>query len=1158
MKTILIACMIALSGAVFGSDYTYIEAYSEPGTYEIAQPNTEVVLSGEIGGNVTVTLPENCRVTLSNATIDGILAIEGNAELWLEGENAISTTEATAVSCSGALTTGGDGTLAATAAGAKKTGVVAAGDLNVAGGTTTVTILNPTKKNACGVSLTGNYVQTAGTLRIVGASGDYKQNGVFLASKNTAATISGGTLDVTLAGEKSVGLALDKATANAAVSGGTLKFAMSGDGAKGVKGDGLFTMTGGSLEASLSGGATEDYFEYEDGYDVTWNYYVTLTSDTKTSGGTATYNTTALIENGTYPVMDPSKCYAVKVGTLEISDGAITVVATGTAGRGLGADNMTLSGGTYDITVSGGPTEVYVESLVDSDDLDDTTYASGVPTCLDSGGAACIKTSGETSLLTISGGTFNLKATGNAGKLINAAGYLVIGTEGQKTLPTDTAFSPDISGSTTGEKVYCTAVKQKYYGVLATAEATTDIGSLTLSVASENLVQASSGGQPGESEVPPDVPAGDAGGPPDDAGGPPDGAGGPPDDAGGPPDGGGAGGPPDGGGQGGPDGAGMPGGGDDDADYSNPKGIKGYAGMTIHGGRITVTTVRDGGEGLESKNDLAINGGVLDLQCYDDCINSGGNLVINGGYLYALSSGNDAIDSNANIYMTGGVVFALSTAGAPEVGIDVDNAGGLVISGGHLIAIGGAAGNMVVGSSGSQKTYVNTSVSAAVYSGKYLSVTGTQTFTAKIPALSGAVSLVCTTEGWASAGTPKVSASAPASGSLSFHDLYLSEADADDSGEGAVSAGGVSPGHMLFTTDASPLSATAAHVYDGYAFADGKIAGTIRLKVGRANSRTGIAKFTATVHLLGGKKTVYSASTAVNASGPTAVTLTRSSGGTVSKLALTVAGGYMAGNVDGFSVEGARNQSAAKEARRAEYAAKSGRVVDLLLSASSATGAGSACANGYSALALKVLAKGKSKLSGVMSDGTKVSISGLQMLLNEDGSETCIPVLAPLYKGKRGGFGFLLWISRNGTLDVTNLSDWNAASSSAAPFTAALAFAGADPLTTPRNGTYSFSVDRDAFPQTIKSLPVIADLLPQELTVTARSGRLTAVQNSVTKLRISRTASTGLFKGSFAVYVQSGDRRKKKTVPFNGVFVNGTGYGAATVKGAGASAIVLR
>ena len=1112
MKSRILALTLGCAVVAFG-DYTHTVEYSSPGVYEITEVGTDVTLSGPINGNVDVTLPESCRVTLSDVTMSGVLTINGDAELWLVGESDVAVAGASAIVCSGTLTIGGTGALEASAAGAKKTGVISATSLEVAGGTTALTIANPTAKNACGVSLSGDYVQTDGTLTIVGMSGDYKQNGVFLSKKNGTATISGGTLDVTLAGEKSVGLAMDKDSISGVMSGGALRFTMSGNGAKGVKGDGAFTMTGGTLDATLTGGVAEDYFEYEDGNDVTWNYYVTLTSSTKTSGGTASYNTSSLIANGTYPVMDPSKCYAVKVGTLEISGGAVTVSATGTAGRGLGADNMTLSGGTYDISVAGGPTAVYVESLVESDDLDDTTYASGVPTCLDAGGAACLKTSGTDGVLTISGGTFNLKATGDAGKLINAVGYLVIGTEGQTTLPTDASFSPDICGSTTGSKVYCTAIKQKYYGTLATAMPTADLGSLALSVASDNLVRSSSGFA-NSSNRQFGAPGGAGGGAP----------------------------------------GGMPGGGmDDDADYSNPKGVKGYSGVTVHGGRLVVTTKNDGGEGLESKNALTINGGVLDLQCYDDCINSGGDLYINGGYVYALSSGNDSIDANGNIYMTGGVVLAFSTAGGAEVGIDTDNSNGLVVSGGHLVAVGGAADNMVIGSSGSQKTYRNTSVSASTYSGKYLSMTGTGTFAVKMPTLSGTISLVCTTEGWTSAGTPKASDTAPSTGSLGFYDTYLFSSDGTGADTGAET--GTTTGAGATTGAGTGIS--SARTYDGYILSDGMMAGRLSLKVGRANSRTGLSKFSATLYQLGTKKAVYSAKAVLDASAATTVTLGKSSGSGDDTLSLTISGDTLIGSIGDRTIAGGRNQSAAREARAAEYAARKGKVYNVVLSASNPSGSGASFANGYSALAVKIMAKGKASITGTMSDGKRVSASGLQMTLAEEGAGACLPVLVPMYTGKRGGFAFLLWISFDGALSVTGLSKWDASCSAAVPFTAELSCVDVAALAPPADGQLLFSVDAAAFPATIGGLPVLSDLLPNGVPVTVASGSMKASQADVSKLSISRTASTGLLKGSFKACLQNGERTKKQSISFRGVVVNGKGYGAATVKKTGSVAVKL-
>ena len=674
-------------------------AVTAAGEYTAEEAGTEFILSGAVDGNVTITAGETCRVTLSNATLTGVLSIDGDAQLWLTGANTISTTEASAITSTGTLTIGGPGTLAASAPGGKKIGVIAGVNLVLAGGATTLTIASPAAKNASGVSLSGNYTQLAGTLRIVGASNDYKQNGVFLSKKKMKAAIYGGTLDVTLAGEKSVGLAMDK---------DSIAGTMSGDGAKGIKGDGSFTMTGGAIDATITGGYVEELFEYEDANETAWNYYVTLTSSTTTSGNSAQgsssliVKTSTLINSGTYAVYDPSKAYAIKVGTLNVSGGLIRVVCTGTCGRGLGADTMNLSGGVYDISVAGGPTDVYVESLVDADDLDDTTATNGTVTvCLDSGGAACLKADD----ITITGGTFELKATGDAGKLINAGGTLVIGEAGSTTLPADSTFAPDIQGQVLGSKVYCTYYKQKYYGSLATAVATTNLSSITCSVASDNIVTAS--------------------------------------------------------------------GNTDDCDYSNAKAIKAETAVTVNGGRIRIYTANDGGEGLESKDAMTINGGVIEMNCADDCINTAGDLTINGGYLYAASTGNDAIDSNANVTINDGWIYAF-TLSNPEEAFDVNSGYSVTINGGYVFGVGAAQSCREGTLAGTQGYYQGSKTLST--SATYWYASGTKTIYGKIPAAASSTSayLFVSVPGMTSGTSPTSYGTSAPSGAtaVGFHGFY--------------------------------------------------------------------------------------------------------------------------------------------------------------------------------------------------------------------------------------------------------------------------------------------------------------------------------------------------------------------------------------------------
>ena len=130
---------------------------------------------------------------------------------------------------------------------------------------------------------------------------------------------------------------------------------------------------------------------------------------------------------------------------------------------------------------------------------------------------------------------------------------------------------------------------------------------------------------------------------------------------------------------------------------SSAKAIKVQGTVYLYGGETVVNTSTDGAEGLESKTAIYIEGGKHYLKCYDDCINSSGNIYFNGGVTVCYGYGNDAIDSNAGrsgaITIGNGTVFAYSTKGDPEEGLDCDNNSYIVITGtGTAISAGGAQG----------------------------------------------------------------------------------------------------------------------------------------------------------------------------------------------------------------------------------------------------------------------------------------------------------------------------------------------------------------------------------------------------------------------------------------------------------------------------------
>ena len=146
---------------------------------------------------------------------------------------------------------------------------------------------------------------------------------------------------------------------------------------------------------------------------------------------------------------------------------------------------------------------------------------------------------------------------------------------------------------------------------------------------------------------------------------------------------------------------------------ASTKGIASKGKITINSGNITVKTSTAGAEGIEGKEGVVVNGGMVDVMSPDDAINANATIEFNGGTVIARSRGNDAVDSNPKggffmpfggnnnnqedtdpaIIITGGTVYAWSQAGSPEEGLDCDFAP-LVIEGGTIFTVGGGMGEM--------------------------------------------------------------------------------------------------------------------------------------------------------------------------------------------------------------------------------------------------------------------------------------------------------------------------------------------------------------------------------------------------------------------------------------------------------------------------------
>ena len=208
--------------------------------------------------------------------------------------------------------------------------------------------------------------------------------------------------------------------------------------------------------------------------------------------------------------------------------------------------------------------------------------------------------------------------------------------------------------------------------------------------------------------------------------------------------------------------------------------------VEINGGIINITTTGEpyegqtdddpscSPEGIEAKEDLTINAGTITLQTTDDALNAGGDIVINGGAVYACSSKNDAIDSNGSngITINGGVIVAIGL-NTPECAFDCDQ-NPLTINGGTLIGLG--TGNYTSPSSKSKQSVLvlgSSSAGSANTSFAVVDESENPVFVYTLPASTGEVLILSSPDIKAGTSyTVKTGVTVKAGSGTRFHNLY--------------------------------------------------------------------------------------------------------------------------------------------------------------------------------------------------------------------------------------------------------------------------------------------------------------------------------------------------------------------------------------------------
>ena len=329
--------------------------------------------------------------------------------------------------------------------------------------------------------------------------------------------------------------------------------------------------------------------------------------------------------------------------------------------------------------------------------------------------------------------------------------------------------------------------------------------------------------------------------------------------------------------------------------------------------------------------------------------------------------------------------------------------------------------------------------------------------------------------------------------------------------------------HGEGVVDASRSQTYDAYVLDG----DGVLWGTAQVRVGRANRKTRLANVTAVLNPVVGSRMSFRASEKKGKA-----TIPEDAAAVVGlaykgqPMTLKIGTEGVFGKWGDLMVKGIRARA---KANKSSYAAWTG----LKTVAFASNG-------GHSVFAFRVKSKGSVKGSGSTVKGSRVSSSS-QLLLAEGGAFACVPVV----HSKSPQFGFLMWLKRDETLgesgagDVEGVlcgdvlsNDW--VSGAAGVPVRAMTFVAGD---------VSVGVEWNGRKM----------LTPKADKVALVDGQIVSIVDNGNKpgLSLFCNAETGEFSGSYSVYQTVGGKLKRKRAVVRGVFVDGTGYGTAIVKGVG-------
>ena len=357
--------------------------------------------------------------------------------------------------------------------------------------------------------------------------------------------------------------------------------------------------------------------------------------------------------------------------------------------------------------------------------------------------------------------------------------------------------------------------------------------------------------------------------------------------------------------------------------------------------------------------------------------------------------------------------------------------------------------------------------------------------------------------------------------------------------------------------------------YTGYVTDGEEIVGLVTVKVTKKGA------VTATVQLPEGTKLAKTSYKGNLGEGGKAELACSKNGGKISAL---VCEGLASGTIEvGKEKLGFTARSSAKEVL-VDLDALNGKVWTVALKSAPAKKLPELM-NGYSVLSVVAGKKGKMKVSGVLADGTKVSVTAQGMAF---GDSVVVPVV---FVKKTTAFSLKLLVKASG-VQVGNVSDWTAAGGTAT-WEKAIASA---PDNVKAGAKFALGMDVKDIIETFGAVDAAKgkkSILPNGVPVKAvdassgkwtlpKAGKVAFVKGSTEELDESKFTAknetdpnpaalkltfkkkTGLFSGTFQFYQLSAGKLKKLKAAVNGAVVGGKGYGSGVVKNVGALPVTVR